>query len=188
MGSYRQLLGMAAPAKDRKDRVTPVEEHYEGTNFPYRGTEPHGVEPTPGVEYGDVQNEYTTDAATKIAYLPEPKEDDPVAVKIVQGAKRERLDWRALRFFVTDVPQEIVGRHEKRRSLQIYVHEKKNDGTDNTDPIFVGPDSGLRPYTGFRIPAGSTMDTLHTTENVYAVCESGKTVEISIVYEYGVEL
>jgi len=190
MGSYRQLTGMQK-SPDRPDRVAPLPEHYEGTNVPYRGTQNHGVEIPKDAEYETREFEFKQDE-TKPVYLPDPDNDiaEPIPVRIVQGeSKRERLDWRAVRFIVQDVPQQILGRHEKRRNVVIRVHDVKSDGTtENSDPIYLGNDSGLRPMLGFRIPAGAQFDSLRSTEDVWAVAEPGTQVEISIIYEFGVEL
>lgn len=179
MGSYRQLTGQQTPP-ERPDRVKPVPEHYEGVSFPYRGTENHGVDPG-NVDVDEHYEFAYEDEPQQIPTLPPEEEVDPVPVKVVQDSARERMDWRAARFLVKDVPQEIVGRHEKRKSLRIRVH-------GDTNPIYIGPDSGLRPYTGFRIPAGTELYPFSSTENVYAVADSGTEVEISVLYEFAVEL
>jgi len=187
MGSYRQLTGMQKPP-NRPDRLAPVPEHYEGTTLPYRGTETHGVPIPKDAEYDTREFEFKQDE-TKVAYLANPDDsiDEPIPVRLVQGeSKRERLDWRPLRYRVTDRGQQIVGRHDKRRSLRIKVHFQ-TDGVDSK-PVYLGPDSGVSPYTSFQLDRGETTDALYTTEEVWAICNPGESVEISIMYEYGVEL
>lgn len=190
MGSYRQLTGMQK-SPDRPDRVQPIPEKYEGVTLPYRGTNDHGVPVAKDVDYDTREFEYHQ-PDTEIGYLPDPDKDipDPIPVRIVQGdSRRERLDWRAVRFLVGETAQQILGRHEKRRNVVISVHDVKSDGsTENTSPIYIGNDNGLRPMTGYRIGPGRTFDSLRSTEDVWAVTDPGSQVEISILYEFGVEI
>lgn len=183
MGSYRQLTGMQTPPR-RPDRVKPVPEHYDGENFPYRGTQTHGVQPPSDVDPGEYYENSAQDDGTEledIPYVAPEEEPEPVPVRIVQKTARERLDWRAVRYSVTDQAQQILGRHEKRKSVRIRVH-------GDTDAIYIGNDSGLRTYTGYMVPAGTELFPISSTEDVWAIADSGKTVEISIMYEFGVEL
>lgn len=188
-GSYRQRPGQQK-APDRPDRVTPVPEHYEGVSFPYRGTQNHGVAPSKTddpEQYYDAQA--FDDETDKVVFLPAEVEVEPVPVRIVNETSRERNDWRAGRFLVTEIPQEILGRNDKRKSVRIKVHAFKSDGTTaNTDPIFIGNDAGLRPYTGFQISAGEELYPFKSTENVFAITLPGVFVEISMISEFSVEL
>lgn len=187
MGSYRQLTGMQT-SPNRPDRVAPVPEHYEGSNIPYRGTETHGVPIPKDAEYDSREFEFKQDE-TKPGYLPDPDDaiHDPIPVRLVQGdSKRERLDWRALRYRVTDQGARILNRHEKRKNVRIKVHFQ-TDGLDSK-PVYLGNDSMVAPYTGFQLDRGETLFPFDSTEDVWAICNPGESVEISIMYTFGVEL
>ena len=188
-GSYRQRKGQQTPI-DRPDRVKPVPDSIEGPNFPYRGNETHGVDqgPNPNEYY---ENETWDDgaSATEMGYLPDDKIEEPVPVRIVSATGKERRDWRATRVVVTDSPQQILGRHDKRLRTVITVHPFAADETTaNTNPIYIGNDAGLRQYTGYRIGAGTTFDTLMSTEDVWAIAPPGTSVEVSVITEFGVAI
>lgn len=188
-GSYRQRKGMQTPV-DRPDRVKPVPDEIEGPNFPYRGAQTHGVDqgPNPNDYY---ENEQWDDgaSATEMGYLPDDKIEEPVPVRIVSATGKERRDWRATRVVVTDQAQMILGRHDKRLRTVITVHPFAADETTaNTNPIYIGNDAGLRQYTGYRIGAGTTFDTLMSTEDVWAIAPVGTSVEVSVITEFGVEI
>lgn len=181
MGSYRQLEGMQN-SPERDDRVTPVAEHVEGVVNPYRGMETHGVDPTKGV---DAQQDYElqdyTDENGDIIYAPEEEEPEPVAVRIVQGhSGKERLDWRALRVVATEIGQQLVGRHDRRRSITVHVDT-------GSQSVYLGPDSGVSTYTGYKLLAGESL-VLRTTENIWAITAPTEQSNISVAWEYGLEI
>jgi len=183
MGSYKQLTGMQT-SPNRPDRVKPVPDTPKGPSFPYRGTETHGVAPTGSIDYDQYyETQVWDDGPDEIPVLKPEEEPEPVPVRIVQGSARERLEWRATRLSVNgDGPAlQLVGRHDKRRSLRIRVH-------GDTDPLYIGSDNNVRPYTGYLVPAGTELMPVYSTEEVYATAEPGTTVEVSVMYEYGVEL
>lgn len=183
MGSYKQLLGMQK-SPNRPDQVKPVPEHYEGENQPYRGTETHGVKPTEGVDAGAYYAEMQQDdGPDDVQYVAPDEELEPIAVRVVQKTSRERLSWRAVRFIVGDTPQQILGRHERRKNVRIRVH-----GALDGDPVYIGNESGLRPYTGYLIPAGTELYPFQSTEEIWAIADAGISVELSIMYDFGVEL
>lgn len=189
-GSYRQRKGMQTPV-DRPDRVKPVPDSIEGPNFPYRGSETHGVDQGPTNPDQYYENEQWDDGAstTEMGYLPDDKIEEPVPVRIVSATGKERRDWRATRVVVTDQAQMILGRHDKRLRTVITVHPYAADETTaNTNPIYIGNDAGLRQYTGYRIGAGTTFDTLMSTEDVWAIAPVGASVEVSVITEFGVEI
>jgi hypothetical protein len=187
-GSYRQRPGQQTPP-ERPDRVTPVPDNPEGISFPYRGTQNHGVAPTKGVDTDEYyETQQWQDGPDSIDPSPPYKDEDPVAVRIVQGeTARELLDWRPVRFRVTDQPQQLVGKLDKRRSVRIKVHGFL-DGEANTHPVYIGNDAGLRPYTGYEIAAGETIDPMFTTQDIWAIANAGTSVEVSVLYEFGIDL
>jgi hypothetical protein len=177
---YRQLPGQADSPEREPERVQPVPEHYEGVNFPYRGTEKHGVEVPADARYGVLESDYAETEKPDEYLEPEP-EPEPIPVRVVNSTARERLDWRATRFLVKDTAAQILGRHEKRKAVRIRNH-------DATNPIYIGNDAGMQPYTGYLIPAGTELYPFLSTEDIWAVSDSGTEVEISIMYEFAVEL
>lgn len=186
-GSFRQRKGMQTPP-DRPDRVKPVPDEIEGPNFPYRGHETHGV-PSDGNPEEYYEDESYEGDGTVSGYAPEPVIEEPVPVRIVAATGRERRAWRATRVTVGEVAQQILGRHDKRLRTIITVHPVLYDGTtSNPDPIYIGDDSGLRPYTGYRIGSDATCDQIMSTEEVWAVADPGKVIEVSIITEFGVEI
>ena len=184
--AYRQRPGQQKPV-ERPDRVDPVVEKHEGTNFPYRGTQTHGVDVPDDVVYDTLEAERPwVDDDADIPYLPPEDETEPIAVKVVTDTRRERLEWRAARFRVTDQGKQILGRHDKRRNVRIKVHYQ-TDGVDSF-PIFIGADSGIQPYTGYQMDRGESIFPFTSTEEIWAICNPGETVDISIMYEFAVEL
>lgn len=182
MGSYRQLLGMAPAGQDRKDRVQPVEEHYEGTNFPYRGTENHGVATPEGAEYDAVEADYSVDAANQVAYLPAEKETEPVAVRVVEGSARERHLVRVARVLANSTTQQLVGRLETRRSLYV-------QNADSVNSVYVGPDNNTTSYTGYLVGPGKEIGPFLSTEPLFVTTgNAANTAEVMAIYEYAVEL
>jgi len=176
---YRQLPGQADSRDREPERVQPVPEHYKGVNFPYRGIELHGVEVPEDAHYDTREFQYEEQEPTE--YMSPEPEPEPVLVKVVRETARERLDWRVIRFNVNERAQQIAGRHETRKTLRIRNH-------DETNAIYIGNDAGLQSYTGYLIPAGAELYPFCSTEDVWAVCESGATAEISILFEFAVEL
>jgi hypothetical protein len=187
-GSYRQTKGQA-DSPERPDMVKPVPEQVQGPAFPYRGSNTHGVDPTKGVNLSEYyeNNEFDDEEDTGQP-LPPQDETDPVPVRIVQHSARELAQFRTVRFSVTG-PQQILGRHEKRSAVYIKVHKVLADGsTVNTDPIYVGSDSGISTYTGYRLDVGDNFPPINTTEDIWVTCDPTKVIEVSVIYEFGVEL
>lgn len=181
MGSYRQLTGMMEPP-NRPDRVKPIPEKVEGENFPYRGDNDHGVAPSKGVNSEDYyeHDEWADGPAVIPVVKPEP-EPEPVAVRIVQKTARERRDWRAGQFTVQDFGQQLLGRLDKRLTVRIV-----NNSSDTN--VYIGHDSGVRPYTGFILEPKKDIPDLQTTEDIWVVCDATKSAVVSFEYEFGVEL
>jgi len=185
MGSYRQLTGQQTPP-NRPDRVKPVPEHYEGVSFPYRGTESHGVNPPKDIdpeEYYDIQTQ--DDGPNPYPVAPDIKEEDPIPVRIVQKSSRERRAWRGKQIAVTDQKIQILGRHEKRGKVVI------RNTTMSTNNVYIAEDQSVSPYTGFILRNAAAVSgslDLNTTEEIWAVCDTGETATVFVAYEYSVDL
>lgn len=183
MPNWRQRTGQQTPP-ERPDRVQPVPETPAGVYFPYRGVENHGVAQPQTVDPDDYyENQKWDDGDIAKTLEPEP-EPDPIPVKIVQDTARERLNWRAIQVRVGAAgnPQKIqvVGRHEKRRSITV-----RNPSL--SQQAFIGEDESVSTYTGFLLEQGQQI-TLRSTEDIWAVCAEGETTVLHVAYEYAVEL
>lgn len=162
MGSYRQLLGMQTPP-DRPQAIPPVPEEYEGTSFPYRGIENHGVEPTPGVDpelYYD-RNSYDMDP-DKFNTIPAEKEPDPVPVRIVNESARERFHFRVgtITIPTTSDALELCGRNDNRSLIRIRV-----PGSSPGSIVF-GSTRSLSAGTVYTLAAGQEIE-FRTTEPIF---------------------
>lgn len=178
---YRQQPGQADSPDREPERVQPVPEQYEGVNFPYRGTQKHGVEVPKDAQYDTREFEWDESAETPDEYMEPEPEPDPIPVRVVNESARERLDWRPVRHVVTDQGQRILNRHDRRGPVRI---QNMSLGSN----VYVGNDAGVQPYTGFRIKADSEIYPFTSTEDVWAIADSGETADICIMYEFSVEL
>lgn len=98
-----------------REPLAPVPEEYEGFNNPYRGTEPHGVEPT--VEPSPVPGHASGRIVEYDEPLPEP---EPVPVVVVNTGARE---LRRNRFYQpranVGAASQLVGRDEQRITVKL---------------------------------------------------------------------
>lgn len=182
-GNYRQRPGMMSSPK-RPEAVQPVPEEYEGVNFPYRGIENHGVEPTKGV---DPENYYDHDkwdaGPDDIPSLPAEKEPDPIPVKIMNASGRERFNFRTAKTaFNTITPQQLMGRNDRRNMVRIRV-----PGSSATGAVF-GPDPGVNELTGYTVAVGSEIE-FRTTEAIYVLPQdTSKIATVMTLETFSVEL
>lgn len=177
--AYRQLPGQADSPSREPERVQPVPEHYHGVNFPYRGTEQHGVAVPDDAHYNTRDFQYPEEKPDE--YLPAEPEPDPILVKVVQEHAREIRDWRTVRVAVTSPPTALVGKNDSRRNTRI-----KN--MDAANAIYIGSDNNVTSYTGYKISAGQEIPPMYTTEAIYATTGDGTTAEIAVLYEFVVEI
>lgn len=177
--SYRQLPGQADSPSGRPKPVPPEPEHYAGVNFPYRGVQTHGVEPPKDAKYNTREFQYPEEKADEPeAPLPEP---DPILVRVVNQHARERRMWRPIRTQATQYATRIVGRNDARTNMRL-----RNLDTQNA--IYIGGDSTVSAYTGYKVSAGAEIYPFNTTEEVWVCTGDSSIVEIAVMYEYGVEL
>lgn len=177
--SYRQTAGQADSPSERPHALPPVPEHYDGVNFPYRGTETHGVEPTKGAKYDTREFQYPEEKEDH----PEPplSEPDPVLVRVVNQHARERRMWRPVRSQATQYATRIVGRNDARTNMRLR-------NLDAANAVYIGSDSTVSAYTGYKVSAGAEIYPFNTTEEVWVCTGDTSIVEIAVMYEYGVEL
>lgn len=178
--AYRQVPGMAETPPERPQHVEPVPEHYQGVNFPYRGTENHGVAAPDHAEYDTREFEATFEDEAN--YLPAEAETPPIAVRVVNKTARERREFRSSRFTLTDSPQQMLGRNDKRTSVRI------RSRASNTGTAWVGPDNGVNALVSYGIAAGAELTDLDTTEEIWGVADATKTLDLFIIETYAVEL
>lgn len=168
----------------RSQRANPkYTEHPEGVNFPYRGIEQHGVEFHESIpeELEGAPSSKELEFIEPPHYAGRPHTPPPVPVRIVTEHAREMCMFQADQFTVNDgsnnSPLMILGRQENRHHFII----RNMDATNN---VYIGDSPNVTANTGFQIPANSTTPRFATTQAVYAVTESGKTAQISIIWEY----
>jgi hypothetical protein len=155
----------------------PVEESYAGENFPYRGIETHGVQPT-----DDPTNmpDWREDGRiVPIAYVPAGVEVDPVPVRIVNTGSAEVDKWRVSTFYAGVTPVRLIGRDDKRTVLKI-----KN--LTESETVYVSPDSTVSTFSGYPIATGESIE-LRSTDEVWAVA-SADGVVLSALWEYTIEV
>lgn len=98
-----------------KDYPVLDQEKYAGQNFPYRGTQAHGVEPT----HAPVDVPEWDDEREGILYDEPIGEADPVPVRIITGYGRELRKWRTSSVLVSNTPVQLAGRADNRTRLRI---------------------------------------------------------------------
>lgn len=179
--AYRQRPGQA-DSSDHPKRLPPVMEKYAGKNLPWRGTQDHGV-PIADHTPGDVlESEHPwVDEKADIDYLPPENEPVPILVRVVNEHARELKDWRVGRSSVSTQAVQIVGKNMARKGLRIR-------NLDAANAVYIGPDSSVSTYTGYKIPAGTEPMPFVTTEEVWATTGDATVVEIGLLYEFSVEL
>lgn len=164
------------PQKEEMD-IEPVPEHYAGLNFPYRGTETHGVPPT--VEPRPVPSHAEVVETEFNPPLPEP---EPIPVRVVTTGGRE---LRRSRIFQGKANagrcNQIVGRDDLRYKVKL-----KNLGTSN---VFVGnKDSTANANEGWPLAQNEVFES-ETQDELWVLSShatDAMTVAVSVVY--GAEL
>lgn len=177
--SYRQTPGQADAAPERPHAVPPVPEHYAGVNFPYRGVQTHGVDVPKDAHYDTREFQYPEEKPDE-AEPPFP-EPDPVLVRVVSQHARERRMWRPVRTQATQYATRIVGRNDARTNMRLR-------NLDGANAIYIGSDSTVSAYTGYKVSAGTEIYPFNTTEEVWVCTGDTSIVEVAVMYEYGVEL
>lgn len=142
---------------DRPAPLAPIPEATSEPNFPYRGSETHGVKPT-GSPADFSGYEGTVDAFFEI----EPEPEHVVPVRIVQGNDaRQRRVGRAFQIpvIIGGDPVQIIGRNDRRVKLLVRVLP-----ANVADVLLIGgtreevdPMNGYR-ITGITVPYEFTHD------------------------------
>ncbi len=155
--------------------IKPIPETYAGQNFPYRGTETHGVDPIYDVEPPPEQWEGGM-VPVSVAEPEEPQKVIPV--RIVEESSEEYDDWATGQADIGVNPTQIVGRNPRRSSLKIR-------NLSATVVVYVGKDmGGANFFSGWPIDPGDSLD-LNSTEAVFGRAVTG-TVIVAILQEFTV--
>jgi hypothetical protein len=156
--------------------VVPAPERYGGVNFPYRGQQTHGVEPTETAVGSPDDYEGGT---VEVSYPKEDTEVPPVPVRIVEtDTRHEYTQWRAIQAFAGSAVSMVVSRQEGRDRVTL-----KNISTD-TD-VWVGPDSNVSKMSGFRVEKGGGSVSLQSEAEVWAISDDPlKVVPLCAITEF----
>jgi len=155
--------------------IVPAPERYGGANFPYRGQQTHGVEPT-DTAIGSPDN--YEGGAVEVAHEAPENEVAPVPVRIVAGAATEYRQFQTYQASVTDQPHMVVGQKLGRSLAAITIV--------GGAIVYLGPSSSVRSDNGF--PVGLiNLDPKFVTMGeapVWAVCAPGDVSTIAVHVEY----
>jgi hypothetical protein len=155
--------------------IVPAPDRYGGVNFPYRGQQTHGVEPT-DTAVGSPDD--WEGGRVEIAHEAPENEVVPVPVRIVAASAREYRGFQTWQMSVTDQPRMVVGQQMSRSTAAISIL--------GGAIVYLGPSSSVRPDNGFPI-AVSSLESSFTTMGeapVWAVCAPGDIATIAIHTEY----
>lgn len=127
---------------------TVAPEDYRATVFPYRGSETHGVVPLTPMRRMD--DPYAEGAIVHVDPMPPTPVPEPVPVRIVDTSPDDYKDWRTWGGFASDTTRMIANKKEGRTVLRI-------QNISLTDSMFIGADSTVTAYTGFRVLPGASF-------------------------------
>lgn len=154
--------------------LKPAPENYQGTVFPYRGMQQHGVHPSQSVDPPDHMAE-----GGMVTVAPPHKGPDPVPVRIVQGGTKEYSQWRAFQAYVSGSPTQVVNRKENRANLTLR-------NLSDTVHVWIGPDANVTKQTGFRLDKGASFSLAGEAE-IWAVSDDGTMVVLCGFFEFATE-
>jgi hypothetical protein len=155
----------------------PLRERPSGAVFPYRGQEPHGVDPGTPYVRGEDETDYDPDDFHGEVYAPEP-----IPVRVVTEDSHEIRAFRVYQTAVgsiatntaANVPTIIAGQNERREVVRV-----KN--LDAAKTVYLGHDQTLTPATGWPLLFGQELELKGETA-VYG-CSADGSVVIVAVYQ-----
>jgi hypothetical protein len=158
--------------------LVPAPDRYGGVNFPYRGSQDHGVPPT---ETATGTAENYEGGTVEVSYPAADAEVPPVPVRIVEtDTRHEYTQWRAIQAFASGAPSMVVSRQEGRDRVTI-----KNIDSSTGTAVWLGPDANVSKMSGFRIEKDGGSVTLQTEAEVWAVSDDPlKVVPLCAVTEF----
>lgn len=161
-------------APDRIDAV--AETTVPARVLPYRGIETHGVAFTGEFDIDADEADYGTTVAVPIE--PEPKEDEPIPVRLVSSGASELKTWRVVREYCrsTESSRQILGLDETRSNTRIRnLHA--------TDVLYVSHESFNDIANAYPVPAGAEFALSTATTPVYAKPAGANDISVAVAFE-----
>lgn len=159
------------PVQNRPVPEAPDLEHYAGHNNPYRGIEPHGVEPVndpydvPQIEPGD-----------RVVTFEKPKPlPDPIPVKVVREGPDEIVE-SIVRHEYAQISESrrLLNKNKERSTARI-----TNLSANAADIVWVSPDAGVQKFTGYPIKAGAEF-TCTVQTDLWMIADPGASGQIEL--------
>lgn len=151
--------------------IVPLEEKSTGVNFPYRGSEQHGVP----VDWSPDKSPEEWEGGIVRFREPEP-ETEPVAVRIVETSSQELRKFRVAQHIVGASPTLVAGRFNKRTRCTI-----RNMDADTV--AYISSASAVSTWTGYPINFGADLD-ISADDEVWAISADGSNVSLAVLIEY----
>lgn len=155
--------------------IKPLVEEYEGRNFPYRGSEIHGVDPLFDVPPSP---ESWEGGMVSVDVDDEAKEPEKVLpVRIVSESTKEFETWSTQQVYVGEYPVQIVGRDTRRTNLKI-----KN--LSATVVLYVAPsEQSAKRTLAYPVDPNESF-TLVGSDQLWAVSATSAQVLVAILIEF----
>lgn len=158
--------------------IKPLMEEYEGRNFPYRGTETHGVDPLYDVQPSP--DKWEGGSVTVDMDKLEQEPEKVIPVRVVNEGSREIKEWRSYRVYATSRASILVGKFDARISFTL-----KNLSQDKT--LYVGGDLQVSTGQGYPVPAGGTF-TVESDTEVWGIAEDTTDIDVAVYVVYAVKV
>lgn len=158
------------------EAVKPLEEHYTGDVFPYRGTENHGVNPLFSIPVPDDEWEGGS-VPVDVDYKEE--EPEPQKVIIVRQGRTEILEFRTFHTVANANPTLAISSMLKRQVTKI-----KNIGTA---AIWIGHNESVSALSGYKLDANAEFTTNSTTD-IWMISFDGNQQEVCVAIEIAVAI
>lgn len=163
---------------DRPVSLEPVLERVQGTVFPYRGMEQHGV--SPNADWRDPEEYDGYERGVEVDTEPPTVEPDPIPVRIVYEESRETIAFTGTQYTVLAQKTVTIPRDKNRRALRIVnINAFSN--------IYISSaDGSSGSFTGFPLRPGAELP-INSTRAVYIFnAEAVNSIQIGVYYEYAV--
>lgn len=166
-GSFLDPSGNVEPLQPAPDTFEPI-------NFPYRGTEQHGVAPQerPWIPHDPTIDDWTEGDDGPVEYA----EIEPIPVILYQTGPREIKSWRAFQGYAGSSSSILVGQNGNRRRTRIRSLAETDGPT-----VYIGHTSNTSSLEGYPIDPGQSVE-IDTEEEVYSVSD-GIGVNVAVIVE-----
>ena len=173
---HKQMVESQEPPQ----RMKPILEHVAGVNFPYRGQETHGVDPTDDASNPDPE-EANYGVTVAVPIEPEIQEPEPVSVKIVSSGAKELRAFRIIREYcrATESSRRIIGQDETRTTARI-----KN--LHASDLLYISDMAFNDVAMAYPIAGGAELEVSAET-SVYAKPSAANDIPVAIFVEFTVQ-